>query len=414
MNTNQEKCRYWHSIFGHASERDLLNIVDQKLVDGLPEFLTPAFIRKNFVHDCDHCVAATMSQKPLPSSSKTTHPLLSHCKCSMDIMYGPRNTVAYGVHKYALVAKDHGSDMSWVYLLDKLDDLHEYVQKNSVEYSRTKRTLSIIGIDSSFVTEATKAMLSLLRHDYEDSACIRLDDIDPTISIHQPAPHEHAQNGHAESLVKYLRQSSNKCITASASHRSFWGYAVLHVNRICCLMSSALNRSKSRAEIWNGVRTNVHISPVLIFGSQVMAHIPLSLQRTHGKASPHAIPEIYIDEAPGVKGGILLFNTGTKRTFIRRTFKVIGFRSRKSIPISPMMDIAVYPEAEIDRFIYNDNYHRSLVLSDLISPAVDAIAPLPPTFEPAVSDSYIFIPESEASDSSRRFYGKNWYGICRL
>jgi hypothetical protein len=71
-----------------------------------------------------------------------------------------------------------------------------------------------------------------------------------------------------------------------------------------------------------------------------------------------------------------------------------------------MMDIAVYPEAEIDRFIYDDNYHRSLVLSDLISPAVDAIAPLPPTFEPAVSDSYIFIPESEASDSSRRFYGK--------
>jgi len=79
--------------------------------------------------------------------------------------------------------------MSWVYLLDKLDDLHEYVQKISVEYSRTKRTLPIIGIDSSFDTEATKTILSLLnvRHDHEDSACIRLDDPDPAISIHQPA-----------------------------------------------------------------------------------------------------------------------------------------------------------------------------------------------------------------------------------
>jgi hypothetical protein len=124
-------------------------------------------------------------------------------------------------------------------------------------------------------------------------------------SSDEHAPHEHAQNRHAESLVKYPRQSSNKFITASALHRSFWGYAVLHVNRIRCLMSSALNRSKSRAEIWNGVRTNVHISPALIFSSQVMAHVPLSLQRTHGKASPRAIPAIYIGEAPGVKGGIL-------------------------------------------------------------------------------------------------------------
>jgi hypothetical protein len=88
-------------------------------------------------------------------------------------------------------------------------------------------------------------------------------------------------------------------------------------------------------------RFNVHISPALIFGSQVMAHVPLSLQRTHGKA-----------------------------------------------------------------FIYNNNHHRSLVLRDLIPPAVNAIAPLPPTFEPDVSDSYVFIPESEVSDSSRRFYGK--------
>jgi len=137
-----------------------------------------------------------------------------------------------------------------------------------------------------------------------------------------------------------------------------------------------------------------------------MAHVPLSLQRTHGKASPRAIPAIYIGEAPGVKGGILLFNPATKRTFIRRTFKVIDIRSRESIPISPMMDIAVYLEDEIDRFIYEDNHHRSLVLNDLIPPAIDAIAPLPQTFEPAVSDSYVFIPESEASDSSRRFYGK--------
>ena len=69
----KEKCRYWHGVFGHASERDMLNTVEQKLVDGLPEFLTPGFIRKNFDHDCEHCVAATMSQKPLSSSSKTAN-----------------------------------------------------------------------------------------------------------------------------------------------------------------------------------------------------------------------------------------------------------------------------------------------------------------------------------------------------
>ena len=53
------------------------------------------------------------------------------------------------------------------------------------------------------------------------------------------------------------------------------------------------------------------------FGSVVMAHVPLDQQTTDG-------PRSILHYAVGTSLGLQLFNPGTERVVIRRTYKVLG------------------------------------------------------------------------------------------
>ena len=66
-----------------------------------------------------------------------------------------------------------------------------------------------------------------------------------------------------------------------------------------------------------------------------MAHVPLNQQTTDG---PRSIKHYAVGTAQGHLGGLLLWNPDTKRTVIRRTYKVL----------SPEPQPYTQPEYEID------------------------------------------------------------------
>ena len=66
---------------------------------------------------------------------------------------------------------------------------------------------------------------------------------------------------------------------------------------------------------------NFKRTPILQFGSIIMAHVPTMLQTGLGVRS---FTTIAIGSTPGVKGDILLYNTKTRHAVVGRTFKVIG------------------------------------------------------------------------------------------
>ena len=62
--------------------------------------------------------------------------------------------------------------------------------------------------------------------------------------------------------------------------------------------------------------------PLLEFGCIVMAHVPLALQ---GVLSGRAVETYYVGaHINGRHGGMLLYNPLTKKTIVRRTFRVLG------------------------------------------------------------------------------------------
>ena len=99
-------------------------------------------------------------------------------------------------------------------------------------------------------------------------------------------------------------------------------------------------------------------TPILPFGTRVLAHLPLKLQTA---LSGRAFDTIYVGRAPGVKGAIKLFNPSSKRIILRRTFKVLG--PSDFIYPDPLVrtHIDISEEEGIDQLLYDSVFDRAII-----------------------------------------------------
>ena len=110
-------------------------------------------------------------------------------------------------------------------------------------------------------------------------------------------------------------------------------------------------------------KASLRITPILPFGTRVLAHLPLKLQTA---LSGRCFPAIYIGRAPGVKGAIKLFNPSSKRIILRRTFKVLGPVELTPTTLTPI-DIEVSGEEGIDQLLNDPASATILHSSDTTS-----------------------------------------------
>ena len=283
----------------------MISIVRNKIFDELPEKLTEKVINKYFDHLCKACKTATLSQKPIPSESSRDYDA-GEC-ASLDIKHWEQSD--FSDHKFSLHALDLGSEHSETYLLTGMTNLIDFVKLIVESWYSAGHIMKEMRIDAQFVTAEIKAFLKKQK-----------------IEITQPAPHEHGQNGSVEVLIKHMQEDVNKLLLSSELSHEYWGLAVLNATDLREWLPSSKNPLVSRAVAWGKPKGNLKNSPLIPFGSRVLAHLPLKKQTA---LSGRAFPAVAVGRAPGVKGGIKLFNPKTKRVIIRRTFKVLGLVDRR-------------------------------------------------------------------------------------
>lgn len=390
--------RYFHESWNHASKVDMLAIVDNNIFSNIPKSLTREVILKYFDDYCFGCKMATLREKSKPQQSFTVYHTGEYCAMDIHVWERP----CFSGHTMSLHARDLGSEMSWVFLLKHASDIDDHVRRMVTIYRASGFHPKVFRMDKQFVTDATRNLCltnTLVLEELETPS---------EISIQMPGPYEHAQAGDIESHIKVAVESVKKTLCSADLEYGFWGFAVTHSVAIYITMPSRKDPTRSRFALWTGlsyVPQDLLVVPALPFGSRVIAHIPLKMQQAH---SLRGVRTIYVGSAPGVKGGILLFDPATKRTKVRVTFKNMG--QRDSSPSTSQQDIPLVVDDD-DSYQFDDDTF-GISRFELVEPVPLSPPPviLPPASAP-VTHSYV---EQKRSDmlkrSQHRYFNK--IGMC--
>jgi len=163
------------------------------------------------------------------------------------------------------------------------------------------------------------------------------------------ALNEHAKNGAAESLVKFFKNGVMKQFHTADLPMAWWGDCVHWLNDVRIRGPSAINPQLSIAEVWNGERIDINVTPMFPFGSRVKAHIPLLQQDLTTSRCKDAV---CIGRAVDHKGSISLRHLDTMHPVVRYSFKVLGQNSRISHAL-PELDLQLGDDHNLPDLHYN-------------------------------------------------------------
>ncbi len=158
-------------------------------------------------------------------------------------------------------------------------------------------------------------------------------------------PYEHETLGHSARDNRTISEIMMKLLS-NKPHLTmqYWAMCYHDVIAKMDLMPHPLDPTTSPHEMWYGEKLNMLHNPCIPFGSVVKAHIPLDSQTGF---SGKSIDTIYVGMAHGRHGGILLYNPKTKRTIVRRSFRVMG-------PVSqPKSSLAYESTDDVDLSVLN-------------------------------------------------------------
>ena len=317
-----ELVKFWHESLGHPTLEVMVEIFSSNAYLNLPSELTPSAIRKNFP-SCAECSIGNMSRKPLPSTSTPRH-IEPGEEFQIDLE-GPWTQIdsdeaqaTYSGCKYTMTAIDMATGMPFGWLLKTRKQLVKYLDSLLIQVTSQHRSLKIIRTDDELFKKDIKKWCE--DHDH--------------IKILPCIPYEHGQIGRVERLHRTLRDSTVKCM-ANKPHLDprLWGLCWLDcLFKFSTLPTLHAEHIGSPYFRWFGKPLDALKIPIIPFGSIIMAHIPLDLQT---KSGPRSHMTYCVGSVPEYKGGLLLFNPETKRTIVRRTFRVMG----PNLPHLPSIDV---------------------------------------------------------------------------
>ena len=354
--------RFFHETWNHASVELMCAIVEHKLILNLPPKLTTKVIRK-FFPNCQSCAAGNLQQRPF-RNAPVDRDIAKGEEWEIDIL-GPftdqqkKKCPSFSGQLYACTCKDIKTGKHKGFLLRNMGYLLRYL-KYLVQLNHQRGYIvRYFRIDSQFITEEIKAYCA-------SQKIITL----PCI------PYEHETLGNIERSNRTIREAILKCL-ASKPHlnEKYWAMCYQDVLFKMDLMPSPTDPTTNPYFNWYGHHYDMLKQPILDFGCVVMAHVPKVKQ---GMLTCKSIETYYVGvHEHGRHGGILLYDPKTKRTQVRRSFRVIG-------PVAQAPSRVLYEAAyeENGQYIYNEDS----VKSNLPHPAVaDSMPDVKDVSPPAVN-----------------------------
>jgi len=337
LSTIEELVRFWHINLGHVPKDKLLTMVRNNLIDGLNAILTVDQINKHFPDNCPDCAHGNLAQKSHPSKASREYVIGNTLSIDILVAGGSKSApiLTHSGEGHAILCVDRGSGMSWVFLTKTIDKLLEFIQRMDRIYTLAGYNLKEVQVDAAFYTAE-------IRSYFQDRS-------PSPIKALVTAPHEHAQNGAAESLVKFFKNGIMKQLKTANLNMKWWGDCAHWLNDVRIRGPCTANPQMSIAEAWDGHRVDINTTPMLPFGSRVKAHIPLSQQDFGTTRCKDAI---YIGRAVDHKGSILLRQLDSMRPVVRYSFKVIS--QNDSTPHNlPEFNIQLNDESHLPDLYYN-------------------------------------------------------------
>jgi hypothetical protein len=192
-------------------------------------------------------------------------------------------------------------------------------------------------------------------------------------------PHEHQFNGRIERANRTIQDRVQTAMQQSSARiLSLWGFAIgdsIFKNNIVPSKGSNI----SPYHLWHRKAFDIQRQPLLPFGCAVMAHIAVE---TQSKLSANAELTYYVGPASTTKYAIMLYNKATKKTIIRRTFRVVpqveDDVSPKILYESPY-DYIDPIESKYDIPSYIDSSSTNLLSNSTYMPEIHPISSNPPS-----------------------------------
>jgi hypothetical protein len=305
--TLAEEVSYWHSALIHPDVEVMVQTFATPIFKKSHPHLTAKVIRKYFPTSCPDCPVGNFQMRHPP-----VDPVIHHGPgevFEVDIQgkwtdAAGKPAKSFSGDIYAFAAIDCASDLVFARTIQTRVSLVDHLEALRLSALSTGKELKVIRTDNEYITLLSKAWA--LSHN---------------VSFQPSIPFEHNTVRRVERVHRKLQEMVVKSL-AHKSHLSpeYWSMCYMH----CVDLHNVLpNRDSgiSPFERYHGFAPDLGFSPILPFGSVVMAHLPLQLQTT---LSGRAVEAVYVGRAPLHRDAILVFNPQTKRTLIRHSFKFLS------------------------------------------------------------------------------------------
>lgn len=250
--THKEK---WHRALGHVNFQYLNKLINDKLVDGLPDRIESIEMK------CSNCIQSKMANIPFENNRKKTTEILELIHTDLN---GPHNTTGYGGEKYFLTFIDDYSKCTRIFCIkSKAETASCFIEfVNQVENKFNKR-IKKLQCDNG-KEYLNKDIYNFIKH--------------KGIELLPCPPYVHELNGVAE---RYNRSAMDigRCLMREAKiHRKYWPEVIKTVAYLKNRTIANTVENKTPYEIFFGIKPNVeHLK---IYGSRVYVRVPEVLRKS--------------------------------------------------------------------------------------------------------------------------------------
>ena len=293
----------------------MISNILHKVYPNTHRLLTVEAVKEHFPQ-CMACAAGSMKQRPRHRSSEPRN-IEAGAEIQIDVQTWASadniQSVAYNGANHVLTCVDLRTDYTWTYSLRDVKLLTRYLEFLRFVIFHKQRRLCIIS-DNALFTKEVRDWSMREEVDIQLLPCI---------------PHEHYQIGRVERKHQTYHNAVIKAPNQPHLNSKYWYMALRAVVYKSNLQAKLQLSGASSYRLWHGADPDMLNYPILPFGTVVMAHIPLHLQN---KFSGAAVLTYYIGCAVDHYGGFMLWNPATKKSCIRRTFKILGATIENYVP----------------------------------------------------------------------------------
>jgi hypothetical protein len=368
---------FWHENLGHINKEKMISIVENKLIDNLPLELSVPNILKFFPDTCLKCSIGNLQalQHPFPKLFNPNVPIGAWWSVDFKKYSGAddeKQVKSLKGFTHFFLAIDYQSGRAFGYPVSDCKNVEIHLQALYDFNLRKNYTMYGISMDKQFVTTETTRFLQNPEKNLKFTLLSRkisngeieekyTSSGDTLIIKNIGIPYEHFTLGEVERLNRSMHENVMKKSQINDNVTpQMWALGAEEALDMYNTVPTSRHPNSSPYVLYDKFTLDVRKTPILPYGTMVVAHYPLEHQTIR---TGRGFPAVVVGRAPDHTGGIRLLNPRTNREIIRRTFKIMGDNPIKGLLFDSPISIEITPD-EHDDILQDDDEMPGFIEED--------------------------------------------------